>query len=175
MEVLTPVAPSCDAADCHGFMSGLVCATGFADPKLWVAEYFDDFNPRDVLQVQAFKMLQSLCEDTLERLNSVELAFQLVLPHDDEALSIRTESLGHWCSGFLSGLGIGGMPGLEKVSDELRELLDDLAHIARVDFEFGDSDEEENVAFEEVVEYIRVGVLVAFEELQPNNTPPTLQ
>ena len=50
-----------------------------------------------------------------------------------------------------------------------------LAQIARVDFEFGDPDEEENVAFEEVAEYVRVGVLLVYEELQPSNTPPTLQ
>ena len=175
MDLLEPVAPSVDAADCHGFLCGLICAAGYADPKQWVGEYFDDFNPRDALQNQAFKALQALYEDILVRLNSAELDFELLLPDDGEQLARRTESLGRWCAGFLSGMGIGGMPEPDACVDDLRELLDDLVHISRVQFEFGDPDEEENVAFEEVVEYIRVGVLFAYDELQPNNAPPTLQ
>jgi uncharacterized protein YgfB (UPF0149 family) len=120
-------------------------------------------------------MLQQLYEDTLVRLNSPELDFELLLPDDDEPLPLRAESLGHWCSGFLSGLGIGGLSDLDRVSEDLRELLDDLTHIARVEFELGESGEEENFALEEVLEYVRVAVLYAYEELQPNKTPPTLQ
>lgn len=175
MDVLEPVAPSTDAADCHGFLCGLICASGFGDPKLWVPEYFDDFNPRDALQAQAFRMLQQLYEQTLVGLNSEELDFELLLPDDDEPLPVRAESLGRWCSGFLSGLGIGGLSDQTQLSDDLRELLDDLTHIARVDFDLGEPDEEENIAFEEVVEYVRLAVLYAYEELQPNSAVPTLQ
>ncbi|MDT8388573.1 MAG: UPF0149 family protein [Thiogranum sp.] len=173
MRVLEPVAPATDASDCHGLLCGLICAAGFGDPKLWVQEYFEDFDPRDAAQSRAFKTLQELYEQSLVQLNSADLDFELLLPEDDEPLAGRTESLGLWCSGFLSGLAIGGLP--ENVSDELRELLDDLTHIARVEFEPGDSSEEESVAFEEVVEYVRIAVLYAYEELQPPNTTPTLQ
>ena len=175
MQVLEPVAPSTDASDCHGLLCGLICAAGFGDPRLWVPEYFDDFNPRDAQQARAYKMLQELYESSLVRLNSPELDFELLLPDDGEPLPLRIESLGRWCSGFLSGLGIGGLSDLGGVSDDLRELLDDLTHIARVDFELGESGEEENFAFEEVLEYVRVAVLYAYEELQPNKITPTLQ
>ena len=57
----------------------------------------------------------------------------------------------------------------------MAELLDDLAEIARVDFEVGEPDEEEQAAFAEVVEYVRVGVLLINEELQPSKAPPQLQ
>jgi len=36
-----------------------------------------------------------------------------------------------------------------------------------VDFDLDDPDEEERFAFEEVVEYVRVGVLFVHDELQP--------
>jgi uncharacterized protein YgfB (UPF0149 family) len=38
-----------------------------------------------------------------------------------------------------------------------------------------DPDEEEQTAFAEVVEYVRVGVLFINEELQPSKAPSQLQ
>ncbi len=119
-------------------------------------------------------MLQSLYEDTLARLNSPQLDFELLLPDARCSLRERTESLGAWCSGFLSGLGMGGLPGPSELPEEVAELLDDLGQIARVDFELDDPSEEDQVAFEEVVEYIRVGTLLIHEELQPAVPPQRL-
>ena len=58
--------------------------------------------------------------------------------------------------------------------EEVGALLDDLGQIARVDFELDDPNEEDQVAFEEVVEYIRVGTLLIHEELQPAVPPQRL-
>ncbi len=164
-----------DAADCHGFLSGLVCAAGFADPKIWVAEIFEDYNPRDTLQADSFRQLQQLYELTVTELNSHELDFELLLPDDDESLRERAESLGNWCSGFLSGLGMGGLPAQERLPDDVRELLHDLSEISRAGFETDEPGEDEFAAFEEVVEYIRVGVLYLHDELQPATTPSQVQ
>ncbi len=164
-----------DAADCHGFLSGLVCAAGFADPKIWVAEIFEDYNPRDTLQADSFRQLQQLYELTVTGLNSHELDFELLLPDDDESLRERAESLGNWCSGFLSGLGMGGLPAQERLPDDVRELLHDLSEISRAGFETDEPGEDEFAAFEEVVEYIRVGVLYLHDELQPATTPSQVQ
>ena len=164
-----------DAADCHGFLSGLVCAAGFADPKIWVAEIFEDFNPKNTLQADAFRQLQTLYELTVTELNSHEIDFELLLPDDTEPLRERADSLGSWCSGFLSGLGMGGLPAQDKLPDDVRELLQDLSEISRVDFEVDEPGEDELAAFEEVVEYIRVGVLFLYDELQPATTPSQIQ
>ena len=110
VDALERASTGADAADCHGLLCGLICAAGFADQKLWVPQVFDAYNPRDLLQAQALKVLQTIYEDTLARLNSPDLDFQLLLPDDEDALRERAESLGHWCSGFLSGLGMGGLP-----------------------------------------------------------------
>jgi yecA family protein len=173
-DALERAAASTQAADCHGLLCGLICASGFADPKVWVAEVFEDFNPRDLLQAEAFRLLQSLYEDTLGRLNSAELDFELLLPDPACSLRERTESLGEWCSGFLSGLGIGGLPASAQLPEEVAELLEDLAQIARVDFDLDQPSEEDQIAFEEVVEYIRVGTLLIHEELQPAVPPQRL-
>jgi len=166
-ETLRRASVSVDAADCQGLLCGLICAAGFADQKIWVAEIFEAYDPKDLLQAEAYRLLQKLYEETLIRLNSPELDFELLLPDDEDALCERTESLANWCGGFLSGLGMGGVPAQDQLSDEVAELLGDLSQISTVDFDLDDPDEEELVAFEEVVEYVRIGVLFIHEELQP--------
>jgi len=174
-DVLDLATPGADPADSHGLLCGLICASGFADPQRWLPEVFDEFNPRDAAQAKAYQCLQSVYEHTLASLHSESLDFELLLPDDDAPLAERTESLGGWCSGFLSGLGLGGLPEQSKLSEELAELLDDVAQIARVDFDLENPDENENVAFEEVVEYLRVGVLFIHDELQPAAAPQQIQ
>ena len=166
-EALRRASVSVDAADCHGLICGLICAAGFADQKIWVAEIFEAYDPKDLLQAEAYRLLQRLYEETLIRLNSPELDFELLLPDDEDPLRDRTESLANWCGGFLSGLGMGGVPAQAELPDEVAELLGDLSQISRVDFDLDDPNEEEQVAFEEVVEYVRVGVMFVHEELQP--------
>lgn len=156
-----------DAADCHGMLCGLICAAGFADQKIWVAEIFEAFDPKDPLQAEAYRLLQRLYEETLVRLNSPDLDFELLLPDDDDALSERTESLINWCCGFLSGLGLGGIATQDQLSEEVTEFLEDLSKISTADSELGTPDAEDQLAFEEVMEYVRVGVLFIHEELQP--------
>ena len=40
-DALESAAVATPAADCHGLLCGLICAAGFADQKLWVAELFE--------------------------------------------------------------------------------------------------------------------------------------
>ncbi|MEA2080204.1 MAG: UPF0149 family protein [Pseudomonadota bacterium] len=118
-EALRRASVSVDAADCQGFLCGLICAAGFADQKIWVAEIFEAYNPKDLLQAETYSLLQRLYEDTLIRLNSPDLDFELLLPDDEEPLCERTESLANWCCGFLSGMGMGGLPVQDLLSDEV--------------------------------------------------------
>ncbi len=174
-DVLQRASASVNAADCHGFLTGLICAAGFADQKIWVAEVFDAYNPKDGAQAEAFRSLQSLYEATLAGLNSADLDFQPLLPDDEDSLSERTEALASWCAGFLSGLGMGGLASQDKLPEEVSELVQDLTQISRVDFELDEPDDQEQTAFAEVLEYIRVGVLFIYDELQPHTAPTQIQ
>jgi len=169
-QVLARSAVTTDAADSHGYLSGLVCAGGFTGPDQWEQELLDDEAGDEARQ-----LLRTLYEDIQGRLNSNELDFQLLLPDDEEALQWRTEELGEWCSGFLAGLGAAGLPQSERLSTESNELLDDLAQIARIEFEADEVSEQDESAFVEIVEYVRVGVMLLNEELQPLTTPAPTQ
>jgi len=174
-DALARAQTSMDPSDCHGLLAGLICAAGFADPRLWMAEVFEDYNPKDKPQAEAFRLVQALYEDELARMNSPDLDFSLLLPDDEDALRDRVASLGSWCGGFLSGLGLGGVKEQAQLPEEISELIDDFAQITRVDFDLDSPDEEEQAAFEEVVEYVRIGVLFVNEELQPGKAPARIQ
>jgi len=174
-DALARAQTSMDPSDCHGLLAGLICAAGFADPRVWMAEVFEDYNPKDKPQAEAFRLVQALYEDELARMNSPDLDFSLLLPDDEDALRDRVASLGSWCGGFLSGLGLGGVQQQAQLPEEISELMDDFAQITRVDFDLDSPDEEEQAAFEEVVEYVRIGVLFVNEELQPSKAPPRIQ
>lgn len=172
-EALLSSTASISVAECHGLLSGLVCAAGYADPRLWLVELFDDVDPRDIAQAEATRQVQALYEETIAGLNSPDLDFDLLLPDDGESLDERAEALAGWCHGFMSGLGLGGLPDEGKLPDDIRELVLDIGRIANVDFEQQVSGEEDAVAFEEIVEYVRVGVLYMFEEMQPAQEAPS--
>ena len=166
-DVLDMASPGADPADAHGLMCGLICAAGSAEPRRWLGEVLEDYDPADRKQARAFEALKALYQCSLAGLHSEELDFELMIPEDDATLAERTESLGRWCSGFLSGLGLGGLPPRDKLPEDAAEMIDDIARFARVDFDAGDDDETERVAFEEILEYLRIGVLYLHDELQP--------
>jgi len=56
----------------------------------------------------------------------------------------------------------------------VREILRDLAEISKVEFDVEGAGEAEEGAYAEIVEYVRVGVLLINEEMHPVKAPPRL-
>ena len=87
----------------------------------------------------------------------------------------RTAALSEWCQGFLLGLVSGGIAEDSQLPDDVSELIQDFTEISRAGFELGSASEEDEDAFAQITEYVRVGVLLINEELQPLKAPPRLQ
>lgn len=90
-------------------------------------------------------------------------AFTLLLPDDDYALSERVEALSLWTRGFLEGLAISAQGALNKISDDLQEILRDFVEISQLDDRVVDSEDGEREFFE-ICEYVRIGVLNLYAE-----------
>ncbi len=107
-------------------------------------------------------------QSTVAQFDDEEFGFTLWLPDDDEPLEERTVALARWCSGFLAGLGSGGQ--LDALSEEAREAIGDLQDIARAELSAppgdGPESEEDETAFAEIVEYVRVVALVLREDFR---------
>ena len=63
----------------------------------------------------------------------------------------------------------------DNLPDEVKELLTDFVEITKVDVEDTSEDEQDIGSFIEIMEYVRVGVILIQELLQPVRGPSTLQ
>lgn len=157
-------------AEVHGTLCGMVCARGAVEPDAWVAELAATATPGDLPARDDVRALLALHQETARQLTDPALAFAPLLPADEESLARRTEALGEWCQGFLIGLTRDGVRDLKRLPEQSMEVVKDLVNVARVSEYEQHEREEDEVAFTEIVEYVRMGVLLVHEEL---NAPPS--
>jgi len=153
-----------ELSECHGLLCGLLCreSNGTANDFMTQLSAMQLLvNPASGLEA----VMEEAFESTRRQLEDEEFGFSLWLPDDEESLEMRTIALAQWCSGFLAGLGSGGQ--LDALSDEAKEAIDDLQHIGRAEISSGEEDnEEDETAFAEIVEYVRVVALMMREDFR---------
>ena len=152
---------STDPSELHGFVCGLLATGATPDKKRWQDELAQllelDAVPADLNQ----SFLQ-LADTSNKQLQDRNFDFQLLLSDEAEDITARTQSLGHWCQGFLHGFGVGAPKG--DLSPTSNEALQDLSAIAQVDAEELDSSDETENHLLQVEEFVRVAVLNIFIE-----------
>lgn len=168
--LLQRLAVPIGAAEAHGLLSGLLCSQPSAHAKTrWFTELLDAaaVDPRSVVgQAGEFRALDSWFGATLASLNDAELGYMPLLPADNAAMAERLAALGDFCAGFNYGLGIGvGSRGDRALPDDTRELLRDFQAIDAAEPQSAGQGDESD--FMELVEFVRVGVLLIHEELKP--------
>ena len=150
-----------DAAEAHGMLAGCLCGAsgyGFED---WLREIL----PEGRAGAAATAMLQELYTATAAALLQPDMEFELLLPEDEQPIAARTTALAQWCQGFLYGLGTGAIPDATKLPGEVGEIVRDFLEITRADVDGEQDDEANESAYAELVEFVRVGVQLLFEEL----------
>ncbi|MDH5377903.1 MAG: UPF0149 family protein, partial [Gammaproteobacteria bacterium] len=105
----------------------------------------------------------------IEQLTGGNMNLSLFLRNDEEHLSDRVIDLSDWCQGFLYGLGVSGEEDYEQFPNSTQEVIQDIVDICNAAYESNESMEENESAYTEVVEYIRVGVLLIYSELNSEN------
>lgn len=164
------------ACEAHGALSGMLCAAGKIELSQWLEQIFEQFDVNNMLIKEASQLLVGLYNDTQTQLNNSEAEFQMMLPGDDVSLAQRTEALASWCQGFTFGLAAGGLKKDRKLPEDTAELIRDMVEIARAGHDLGDDSDEDEESYMQIYEYVRMGVLLINEELQPSHkAPQTLQ
>ena len=154
-----------EAAELHGEFCGLACVMGPDAGPAWVASVLAD---SDTVGGDIHDVLEALAVTTWKALDSGDMELVLLLPDDVEPLESRADNLGLWCQGFMHGLGAGGEPGdnnpllKEGVTSEI---IADFSEITRAAFSADETEAEAEAAYIELVEFVRVSVQLAFEEL----------
>jgi uncharacterized protein len=151
-----------DPAEAHGQLAGALCALVPYGIDDWLAEIL----PEESLGQGTDPALQTLFNATVSALGGGDMDFDLLIPDDDQPIEERTRALTLWCTGFLYGLGTSAADP-HQLPGELGEIVRDLVEITRADIDATDSREANESALAELVEFVRVGVQLVFDELGP--------
>jgi yecA family protein len=159
-EMLARLQLGVGASDLHGSLTGYVCGGGSAGANGWLdalelkPERYADFSDA----------LTQLYADCVAWFDDPQEQFEPLLPGTDAAIKTRADALVEWCRGFLGGIGLADIRSRQELSADANEILGDLSTIAASHFEYADAEEDET-ALVEVIEFIRVGVLLLHAEL----------
>ena len=161
-----------EAAEAHGTLAGALCATGAYRLEDWLAEILPEGLAADSAAIPS---LRDIYDETRTALSGTQMQFELLMPDDQSPIELRTEALRLWCNGFVYGLGTSGAPDPERLPGDAGEIVRDLAQIMRAGVDEREGTEANEAALAELVEFVRVGVQVVFEELgalrQPSPPP----
>jgi uncharacterized protein YgfB (UPF0149 family) len=168
--VLERSGSSISAAESHGCLCGALCTSAEYPLERWLDEIVpDDELASDQATTETLKLL---FEDTVRALRGDQMEFQPLVPDDETALESRAAALAQWCQGFLYGFGTGRPMKPEQLSANVSEILKDLTQIGRASVEVGESGEEEEQAYAQIIEYVRAGVQLIHDELADARANP---
>jgi len=162
-----------DPGELHGAMCGLLSANSNASFQTVVDNLLRSADYDNLLHRETLNTLEALFDTAKNQLNDPNCDFHLLLPDEEDSLEDLVFSLGEWCEGFLLGLNLGGIKDLDKLPEEGAEIANDFLEIARAGSAYDIEDtEEDEQSFEELMEYVRVGVLLVNEILNPEKSQP---
>jgi uncharacterized protein YgfB (UPF0149 family) len=148
-------------SEAHGCLCGALCLR----PDYSRAEWLDELLPEAGGEYAGDDPLGSLFVASAGALARPDMEFEPILPTDDVPLEQRVEALAAWCQGFLYGFGAAGTAARAALPDTVTEVLADLAQISQAGEPGASEPEVEEDAYVELVEYLRAGVQLVYEEL----------
>ena len=162
---LTQAGIPVSAAESHGALAGWVASGLGQDPSPLLESLLDaGAAAQNTDATRCHELLVSAHTALRRELDSEELKFAPLLPADETPLPVRVAAMGEWCEGFLFGLGLAGDAAVQGGS-EVREVVEDFAQIARAGLDDEAGSEADEVAYAELVEYLRVGTLLVHDTL----------
>lgn len=166
---LTRARAELGAAECHGLLCGMLCGVDEQAATLWLEEVL---GPRARVKragEECRNELLRVLTDTVRTLCSGRCNFVPLLPDGNTGLGVRSEALADWCSGFLYGIGSAGDVEA-RLSKDAVEVLSDFSEVTHLSSDAKESEASE-ADYSEIVEYMRVGVMLIFEELRGGPEP----
>ena len=145
------------AAEAHGIITAALCAP---QPPEWQRLLLGG-DPAAV-SPSLRSQLGSLYEQTAQQLVGVEFDFVPMLPAT--ALAEQVEALADWCRGFVLAMEAVGIDAA-KLPGEAGEFMRDAHEIAEAEIDDDEAEEAQEREYAEIVEYLRVGVQLVYEEL----------
>ncbi len=147
----------------HGIWCGLIVGGQYCDPQDWLTLAADEAHTWKSLDTAVQILLLQLAEQTVLIMAQSDFSFQLLLPTDEEPLAERAYALSEWCIGFIDGIQ-NQQDQQTLLTGDGAQALADLTKISEMDFNPEESEEEET-SYMELVEFIRVAVMLIHQNL----------
>jgi len=161
-------------AELHGIASGLLIRDSSTPAERLRQIALGETDQGDVLADETARMIERLHAATKAQLHDPELGFELLAPDEDEPLESRIQAACDWARGLVYGLAEQGVKTSECPADTA-EFITDCLTLANNEYTVDDSSEEEAESlYVELLEFLRMGTLMAQEELQPMRAAPQL-
>lgn len=157
-------------SEMQGSLCGVICGRGELDAQEWLSMIINDIPAGDLLAQEACHALAQFFKDTEAALADSHLGFYPLIPeHDSDC--VKLEAIAQWAQGFLMGLSLAGIKNFDDYSDEVNEFVETMVTLSSAeDYELsGDETDEESLM--ELIEFIRIGVLLVNEEMNPIRVP----
>ena len=137
-------------SELHGLLTGIVCVTDAPTRDEWL-QIFSTLNVPP-MQEEALAMLTAEAEDVSHALAEDELDYLPMLPDYEHLLVKRVDALADWCAGVVLGFGLAS----GHIRSNEQELIEHLQDVAAVEFEESDDDEEGEISYQELYEFVRL-------------------
>lgn len=162
-----------DAAELHGAITGMLAGGMTQESIEWRTVLQDFINSGDAfpqpIQNAMFELHQHICES----LKDIELGFAMLIPDEEAPIGEQAVAMGQWVQGFLAGFAINNKD-LSLASEDVRELISDFSELAMLDTDLEDDSDNVRAMFE-IEEYVRISVMICFNEFgarKPADTAP---
>jgi uncharacterized protein YgfB (UPF0149 family) len=144
----------------HGLICGILCG------KLDKEAAWEALVTGGKESSEAHEVLQELFNQSTQQLKEFLFELQLMLPPDSEELPERAEALTLWCQGFLTGLKLVQIPIVHREPSDITDAINDLIEIAKMNYEEVVASEEDEAAYAELVEYVRMAAILIYQEVK---------
>ena len=143
----------------HGMMTAMLCVG--MHPWQQIGELMQTDIPELAQQGVLSELFNTLLSSTQSELEDANKSLRLMLPKDDETVSVRVEAVSSWCEGFLEGIARSNVS-VQLINDPVvKEVLADFDQIKDVSVDVDDSEESEKDLME-IIEFIRVSILLIY-------------
>lgn len=150
----------------HGMIAGLLCGD-YDESMDWQEAIMGE-----PLSEEVSKSLQRIHDATAKQLIEFLFEFEIILPDEEYSLTERAEGLTVWCQGFLSGLQLADVPFGNMPDVEASEATKDLIEIAKMNYDQVVTSDEDEDAYIELVEFVRVAVILIYQSLHEDSSLP---
>lgn len=170
-KLLTDAGHFITPAELQGTLWGRTVVAGNTEPAQVLQELANILEEGELTDAikQAVDGLQEMVN---REFTDGSVTVTLLLPLDDEPLTLRITALVDWAHGFLTGFGL--VKQTAKLPAEVVEILEDLASITQLEPAIATEDEARSEGdYMELVEFLKVAPLLTATELKNQPTTAT--